>query len=189
MTSRYNSTFELLKHVDGWLTSREAEFLRNAARYGGGNVIDVGTYRGLSALMLATGLADYDLGTTFRVFTFDPHHHHTGINGQDFGPEDGEVAQRNFDRFFVGRYVVPTQAAFTTWSHRLPLAATIFIDGDHNTPAVVEDIRHATDIIYPGGVIACHDYNLPSVAAAIDVLNPANTAVIDSIIYWRKPMV
>jgi predicted O-methyltransferase YrrM len=57
----------------------------------------------------------------------------------------------------------------------LPTADMVYIDGGHDYPHVVADLRLARAIVRPGGVIAWHDYHRgePGVRQAIDECNQA----------------
>jgi GT2 family glycosyltransferase len=44
----------------------------------------------------------------------------------------------------------------------------IFIDGDHNYAAVARDLRKYYSKVKPGGIFAGHDWNLPTVKAAVE---------------------
>lgn len=39
------------------------------------------------------------------------------------------------------------------------IAQVVFVDGDHRTEAVYEDMMAAKEMLRPGGVMLCHDYN------------------------------
>ena len=57
-----------------------------------------------------------------------------------------------------------------------PAFDLVWIDGDHSDDVVEHDVRWASLLLRPGGVIACHDYGedtCPGVQTALDrVLGP-----------------
>jgi len=57
---------------------------RYAADCGGGDIVEIGSFRGKSAVALATGATESGV----RVFCIEPHAEFTGVYGGKFGPQD-----------------------------------------------------------------------------------------------------
>lgn len=131
---------ELVRNVDGWLSEGEAKYLYALARFGPGQgaVVEIGSWKGKSTIVLASGSAAADRET---VYAIDPHkggpdQESIGLTGVDTEAE----FRRNIKSAGVDSRVVPmvthsTEAA-KNWDQPVRL---LWIDGDHSYDAVKND--------------------------------------------------
>ena len=136
----------VLARVEGYLYPHEAVFLYWLARSGPGDgvVVEIGSYKGLSTLCMARGLAARGGGG--RIVSIDPHLHGTE---REF--------RRNLERFGVAARVDVIVEPSSEAAGRLARARAVFIDGDHAEASADADFRAWLPHIEPGGFIAMHD--------------------------------
>lgn len=146
--------------IDNWTSDDEA---RELARLAAGKVVlEVGTYKGFGAVLMAQAGAqvwavdwhrgDPDLGRTDTLCAWWRNIRHYGVEDRVIG--------------LVGRSAPVLAALREEWFD------LVFIDADHSYEAVWEDIECALPLIVPGGIIAFHDYSpiWPGVVKAVDEL-------------------
>jgi len=156
--------------VEGWLTEAQARRLWDAAAAlpAGAQVVEIGSYRGRSAIVLAKAAAD-----GVRIAAIDPH------AGNDRGPleihgrpEEGEGDHEVFVRNLaaagvegVVRHVrLPSGGAHEAVEGEVQL---LYIDGAHRFAPALDDIRTWGDRVAPGGTMLIHDsFNAVGVTAA-----------------------
>jgi predicted O-methyltransferase YrrM len=131
-------------------------------------VVEIGTFDGNTALNLAANLGDDG-----RVVTLDlpPEGTESGNGSTHYA--DGKPAP-----FAVRQYLdhpmrsrirqVYGDSATIDWRTLGGPFDLALIDGDHTTPYVLADTRHALSVLAPGGIVLWHDYEWRSVSAAID---------------------
>lgn len=129
------------------------ELARNAPP--GGAIVEIGGFRGSSAVALAMGAR---AGNHPRVYSIDPYDHFTGPLGRTFGPRDRVHLLRNLLRAGVAEDVwlinLPSVHASMAWSGPISL---LWIDGDHNYDAVRADMDCWAGFVTPDGAIAFDD--------------------------------
>ena len=146
--------------VDGWLTDDQARALFAAAAdvRPGGRIVEIGSFRGRSTIVLATAA-----GEGVEVVAIDPH------AGNDRGPQeisgfeaeaesDHEAFKRNLaDAGVVDR--VRHVRAFSNAAHAEVDGAVelLWVDGAHRYKPALEDLRHWGDRVVPGGRMLVHD--------------------------------
>lgn len=146
--------------IEGWLTDGQARRLAAAAAAcpPGGQIVEIGSFRGRSTVVLASA-ASRDVTVT----AIDPH------AGNDRGPQEiaGFVAEAaadrstfesNLDRVGV-RHRVRHVASFSDASHDAvegPIHV-LFVDGAHRFGPARDDLRKWGDRVAPGGVVLVHD--------------------------------
>jgi predicted O-methyltransferase YrrM len=151
-------------------TIAELEKLRELAT--GHIALEVGSAYGMSAITMAK--------TAKHVFAIDPH---IGLLTVQLGPHTNRDSlsdmRKNLREYDCEKKVT----ILLGYSYDiLPMLASagakfgcIFIDGDHNYPAVFDDARWSNELVAPGGVIAYHDYDemsCPGVRQALDEMYP-----------------
>lgn len=148
---------ESLKGVDGLISNDEALCLFRLARERGGNVVEIGSWKGKSTICLASGLKENCKGA--MVWAIDPH---KGLSDSATGfyvPEDTEaIFKANIARAKVDNIVTPlvmkSEDAARTWSKPVSL---LFIDGSHEYEDVKLDFTKWQSRLVEGGIICFHD--------------------------------
>lgn len=150
--------------IDGWTSDQEAQALVEITR--GRRVLEVGTYKGFGAVLMAQGGA--------RVWAVDWHR-----GDPDLGQIDTLCSWwTNVRRHHAEDQVVGLVGRSETV---LPLLRphafeVVFIDGYHALEAVTRDIELSRPLLESGGRWAFHDYDRrvwPGVVRAVDELRRA----------------
>lgn len=148
--------------VHGFLTDREMEALAALAAYpkARGDILEIGSLRGKSAIVLAMSaqLADEEYGRA-TVAAVDPLPDIAPMApGRDGTPSAEALFRANLaaagveDRVEIHK--MRSDELAPTWRRRLRLA---WIDGAHTYPAVLSDFTNYAPHLVEGGVIAFHD--------------------------------
>jgi predicted O-methyltransferase YrrM len=138
--------FPILAQVDGYLFPHEAVFLHWLARAGRGDgaIVEIGSYRGRSALCLATGVNGR---RATRLAAVDPH---------VYGTESD--LRENLEHFglsqLVEAIVAPSVEAARAWTEPVRL---VFVDGHHEQASVEADVDAWLPFLAPGGFLVLHD--------------------------------
>lgn len=146
--------------IEGWMTDAQARRLWDRARAvpASGQVVEIGSYRGRSAVVLARAVP-----AAASVTAIDPH------AGNDRGPQqiegspgdgqaDHEAFLANLERAGVAERVrhvrLPSSEALDGFEGR---ADVLYIDGAHRYRPAREDIAGWGARVAPGGVLLIHD--------------------------------
>lgn len=146
--------------IEGWLTDDQAAMLAEAAAAcrRGGQIVEIGSFRGKSTVVLASAAPDGAV-----IVAIDPH------AGNDRGP--GEIAgfvaaaaddrlafERNLDAAGVGHRVQHV-SEFSDLAHGRVDGAidVLFIDGAHRYRPARADIRDWGARVVDGGSLLVHD--------------------------------
>jgi predicted O-methyltransferase YrrM len=157
--------------VEGWLTAGQAALLASAAAAcpPEGEIVEIGSFRGLSTIVLATHAPE-----GAAVVAIDPH------AGNDRGPQelDGYAGQAADDRIAFERnladagirhrvrYVRATSADAHAAVHSE--IDVLYIDGAHRYAAARADLRDWGRRVTSGGTLLVHDaFSSVGVTAAI----------------------
>lgn len=152
--------FEFPVDVEGWYLASEARELARLAK--GRRVLEIGSYCGLSTIVLArvaecvTSVDTHDgRGTPEPKYTLP-------------------ILHRNLARYGL-LHSVQTYVGGVECFHYLaprPVFDLVHVDGAHDEESVTRDLVHALGLLAPGGLIACHDYGGEhrGVTAAVDRL-------------------
>ena len=148
----------ILSTVDGWLSYHEALYLYSlaAAGSGKGKILEIGSWKGKSTIILARGSKR---SNREQVYAVDPHKGGPDQESHGYKSVDSEMEFRgNVEREGVADYVIPlvmkSEEAAAGWSGPIRL---LWIDGDHSYEAVKKDFLLWEPFVVPGGVIAFHD--------------------------------
>ena len=109
---------------------------------GWGDVVEIGTNAGRSAIALAYGQKVKGGGP---IYSIDLYEH----------PDIRRNLERAGVQEYVKRVVLPSHRAARGWDRPVEL---LWIDGDHTWRGVSSDITQWAHLLQPGGVIAFHDY-------------------------------
>jgi predicted O-methyltransferase YrrM len=148
------------REVDGWLSEAQARRLWDAAAAlgAGACVVEIGSFRGRSAIVLASAAPD-----GVEVVCIDPH------LGSDRGPQEiaarPELGAADLDAFRanLARAGVAARVRHVRARSREALgevrgeAALLFVDGAHRFGPARDDLRSWGARVRPGGRMLVHD--------------------------------
>jgi SAM-dependent methyltransferase len=151
---------EAVRDVPGWLTDAQATRLweRAAALHGPGTIVEIGSYRGRSTIVLARAA-----GAGVEVVAVDPH------AGNDRGPQqlaaDVAAGEADHTAFLANlesagvasqvRHVqAPSQAALDAVDGPVDV---LYVDGAHRYAPARDDIARWGARVVPGGTLLVHD--------------------------------
>ena len=139
--------------------SVELHYLYRTALRCGGNIANLGTFRGVSASAIAHGLKDHGSGTVYAVDYYD---RNTCFDVEKLTSIFEERGLIDHVRFCKGH----TQ----DWARKLSDVRFkfIFIDADHQYESTKQDFEFWSPLLEAGGLIAFHDINLNTVRRVID---------------------
>jgi predicted O-methyltransferase YrrM len=156
----FDEVLRSIADVEGWLTREQAGRLwdRASELRPGARIVEIGSFRGRSAIVLASSAPD-----GVEIITIDPH------GGNDRGPqeiegfeaqaqEDHEVFLANLERAGVRQRITHLRRYSTD---ALDLVAgevdLLYIDGAHRFSPALSDIRRWGGRVTPGGTLLIHD--------------------------------
>ena len=135
--------------IEGWLLREDAEALYALALASRGPIVEIGTYRGKSAILMALALVEADSDQILFTVDFDRRCLHA-------------AASHARERGVAGKivFVRGTVAAFArAYPHVRP--ALTFVDGDHSQTGVERDLAALQPLVPVGGKLVFHDFNDP----------------------------
>jgi predicted O-methyltransferase YrrM len=149
-----------VEDVEGWLTPEQARCLFDAAAAlrAGERIVEIGSFRGRSTVVLALGAAD-----GVELVAIDPH------AGNDRGPREIEgfqvEAERDHDAFLANLRRAGVHERVTVVRRRSGDAHAavagqvdlLWIDGAHRFGPARADLREWGDRVRPGGRMLVHD--------------------------------
>ena len=158
--SALSQTLSSIEQVEGWMTDAQAEMLWTSAAGldGDARIVEIGSYHGRSAIVLARASA-----TSASVTAIDPH------AGNDRGPQqiegtpdEGEADHQRFlanlrdagvqDR--VRHVRLPSSEALDAVEGDIDL---LYVDGAHRYAPARDDIARWGARVSPGGLLLIHD--------------------------------
>ena len=160
MTVSFEDTLAALQGVEGWLSDGQARRLWDRAREvpGGGRIVEIGSDRGRSAIVLARASGD-----GVQVLAIDPHagtdRGPQQIEGSsDEGDEDNRVFRANLERAGVAVSVLHVRRrssdALSEVDGEVEL---LYVDGAHRYGPARDDIERWGARVAPGGTMLVHD--------------------------------
>lgn len=167
-----DTALDRIADVEGWLTDDQARALFEAASdvRPHGRIVEIGSFRGRSTIVLATAAGD-----DVEIVAIDPH------AGNDRGPQeisgyeveaedDHEAFNRNLAAAGVAGRVRHVRA-FSNEAHATVDGAVdlLWVDGAHRYGPALEDLRHWGDRVVPGGRMLIHD-SFSSVGVTLAIL-------------------
>jgi predicted O-methyltransferase YrrM len=151
---------QFLKSARGGVSVTEGLALRRYAREcSGGAVVEIGSFRGKSAVALALGLSENARPPELQVvYCVEPHEPFVGFYGGKFGPEDRTEFYRTVLGTGLSDHIalisLPSVQAAKAWNKPIGL---LFIDGDHTLAAVRADITAWQPHLLPGARVIFDD--------------------------------
>ncbi|WP_396668951.1 class I SAM-dependent methyltransferase [Mycobacterium avium] len=166
---------EKVDKVDGWFFEADVELFshllaRQTAEGISGDMLEIGTYQGKSAILMGYGLRDDEELVICDLFEAVVDHTHGSPSSRDqYSGLDQQQFLANWDRFHTRRPMIEVCE-----SSQLDLAdravRLAHIDGCHAYPCVAHDIELAVRHTADRGVVVLDDYRgveTPGVAAAV----------------------
>jgi tRNA A58 N-methylase Trm61 len=166
------------ERLPGWCDFADLYADRVAAAQDGAHFVEVGTYAGKSAAYMAVEIAN-----SGKQIRFDACDTFEGVARSNFH-SDREFLDQEARRDDDGLLVTDTRKNLEPVKNivnvrvgdSLSLAKTyadasldfVFIDDDHSTGHVLKELAAWYPKVKPGGMLAGHDYNWPSVQRAVD---------------------
>jgi predicted O-methyltransferase YrrM len=163
LTKVIDEAWEATRAVPGYLLENEARFLGFLAACipAKGRIVEIGSFKGRSTVMLAKVAAHYGLG---RVVAIDPHNFNLSEKAEVAPDALGRPASTRDDFLNSLRAArVTEQVQFhhalsndvsSSWNEPIRL---LWIDGDHSYQGAKDDFDGFAPHVKPGGVIALHD--------------------------------
>ena len=159
-TKPFTEVLQSVEGVDGWMSPDQAEALYTAAAacHSGDQIVEIGSFRGRSTIVLASAAAP-----GVSVVAIDPH------AGNDRGPNelDGYAAEASEDHDVFNRNL-ETAGVTTRVRHVRELSdrahsavegdiAVLYIDGAHRYAPARQDIEQWGARVRSGGTLLIHD--------------------------------
>lgn len=149
----------LMNTLQGGISLPEGRLLRKlASSISTGCIVEVGSFRGKSAVALAAGVRDRPEESRPPIYCIEPHKRFVGFYGGSFGPEDrGKFYQamlttESFRE--VSLVNLSSEQVTPAWQEPVGLA---FIDGDHRYEGVRRDFEAWEPHVVTGGFMAFDD--------------------------------
>jgi MMP 1-O-methyltransferase len=158
------------RQIQGWLTDGEADQLFKLARdftpHSHPVVVELGSWKGKSAVMLAAGLIEKENPELFCVDPFGcdenveyQQKYYAALLEHD-SHSTGETFRNNMRTCGVDSIARQVKGysfdIVRTWTRPIDV---LFIDASHEYPAVLRDFETWVEFLKQGGVIAFHDAN------------------------------
>lgn len=150
--------WQAARHVPGFLLEDEARLLGYLAACtpAAGAIVEIGSFKGRSTVMLAKVAAHYGLG---QVVAIDPHTHNlTTAPSNAPRPSTYDTFLASLRTANVEQHVEVHKTLSTevsrTWSRPVRL---LWIDGDHTYAGAKADFDGFMPFVQPGAVVMLHD--------------------------------
>jgi predicted O-methyltransferase YrrM len=156
----FDDTWTAVTSVEGWMTREQGEALYDAARScpHGGRIVEIGSFRGRSTIVLASAAPD-----TVTVFAIDPHAGNDRGPGEISGYADAAADDHAIFLANLGRAGVSNQVTHLRMFSDTALAEidgpvdALYVDGAHRYSPARADIRDWGRRVAPGGTLLIHD--------------------------------
>ena len=160
MSAPFEDALAAVRGVEGWLSDDQARVLWERARAvpAGGRIVEIGSYRGRSTIVLARGA-----GGGVAVVAIDPHAGHDRgprqISGSsEEGAADNAAFHANLERTGVAHSVRhvrrPSRDALDELDGPVDL---VYVDGAHRFRPARDDIVRWGERVGAGGTLLVHD--------------------------------
>jgi hypothetical protein len=138
-----------VESIPGWMRPEDADKLYELASTTPGPILEIGTFHGKSAVLMA--LALQEAGSDTGVYTVE------------VDLDSIRAAQSEASAHGVGGRIVFVRGTSEAFAHAYPwLRPTMtFVDGDHRRAGVEADLAILQRIVPAGGVLLFHDFDDP----------------------------
>lgn len=158
MKSSKKLGIEDLYLIQGILSKKEQKLLHELAQQCNGNIVEIGSWKGLSTVCLALGLKE-----GYKIYAIDPHE--GSIEHERERIEDSyKDFVENIRKFGVENKVVPmvmtSKHAFKKWNKGK--IALLWVDGNHEYEYVKYDVENWSKLLKKNGILAMHDFASPT---------------------------
>lgn len=138
---------EAVEALPGWLLDDDALKLYELAYAAFGPILEIGTYRGKSTILMAIALRD--AGRPGPIVSLD-------VDGAGLEAARAEAAERGL----ADRIALVRGTAEALMRSRPEFAPTfVFLDGDHSRRGVARDLRALEAGVPQGALLLFHDFN------------------------------
>jgi predicted O-methyltransferase YrrM len=144
---RQRQAVEAVQDLPGWLREEDALKLYELAWFSSGPILEIGTYRGKSAVLMARALRE--AGRPGPIVSLDVDR--DALRAAAALAADRELA----DRIALVRGTA--EQLFRSVPGLRP--ALVFLDGDHSRSGVARDLRALEPRVPAGGLLLFHDYH------------------------------
>jgi predicted O-methyltransferase YrrM len=153
-----NDAWEVTREVPGHLAENEARFLGllAACAPARGTIVEIGSFKGRSTVMLAKVASHYSLGP---IVAIDPHNspilldHHANPEASSYQDFLDSIHAAGVSNHVESHLAYSTEAA-NSWNRPIRL---LWIDGDHSYEGAKKDLDGFFPHLVPHGVVAFHD--------------------------------
>lgn len=181
-----------IKHIDGWLTKSEGEFLYKRAKLVANKnvIVEIGSWKGKSTICLAKGVQNSNKAI---IYAIDPH---TGSSEHKKKFKKIDTYKEFIDNLnysevsnFIKPIVQTSEAAAQNINEKIEF---LFIDGAHEFNYVNLDYKLYFPKVLYNGTIAFHDSwhflgpNLITTKILLFSSEIKNPKLIDTITYFTK---
>jgi hypothetical protein len=180
----FADAWESVADVQGWMTRAQAGRLwdRSSALSAGDRIVEIGSFHGRSAIVLATAAPD-----GVDITTIDPH------AGNDRGPQEFEgfidEAEQDHQQFLANLEAAGVAGRITHLREFSDRAhggvdgdvTLLYIDGAHRFGPARADLKSWGDRVRPGGTMLVHD-SFSSVGVTLALLS---TTMVSGQWAWR----
>jgi hypothetical protein len=160
--SDFDGALQAVSGVEGWMSPGQARLLwdRASGVPAGGRIVEIGSFRGRSAIVLARGAG---AGREIEVVAIDPH------AGNDRGPQEivGSLASGDADNEAFQANLAAAGVADRVRHVRLPSSEALasvegpvdllYVDGAHRFGPASDDIARWGARVRAGGTMLVHD--------------------------------
>jgi predicted O-methyltransferase YrrM len=160
--------------VKGILFDNDSDVLYDAACRCPGSIIEIGSFRGGSTILLGQGLKD---GYGGFIYTIDPYNNRMmedvpmgiGFIVRNLKRISKFIRDRKIIRYNLSEYIVPINKPSYEADNMFKdgTFSLLFIDGDHTYPGIKTDLMLYIPKLESGGVLIVHDRHYPGIKRAI----------------------
>lgn len=142
-------------NLQGLIFVEESAWLYHAAR-GRRCIVEIGSFRGKSCVMLASGSGEVEGAVT----AIDPHLNLGSDDKTTYGKADADAFTAAVERHGVAgrvtKWTMTSAEALDKWDgSEIDL---LWIDGDHSYAGIKFDLANWKKFVRIGGILAAHDY-------------------------------